>query len=50
VLDVVSNFRAPSTFLAEGCGYRGTFLKDSAGELVISSRVALTPPGSAATP
>ncbi len=40
-LDVVSNARAPSTFLAVGCGLRGTFVRDSSRALVITARVSL---------
>jgi hypothetical protein len=43
-LDLVRNFRAPSTYLAEGCGFRATFVKNGDGNLVIASRVALDAP------
>ena len=43
VIDIVEHIKAPSTYLAEGCGYRGLFVKNGAGALVLTSRVALTP-------
>ena len=43
IVDIINYSRAPSTYLAEGCGSRGLFVKNSAGALVITSRVALTP-------
>jgi len=42
-VDIIRNSRALSTYLAEGCGFRGLFVKDGAGAFVITSRVALTP-------
>jgi hypothetical protein len=42
-VDIVGHGRAPSTYLAEGCGARGLFVRNSAGAFVITSRVALTP-------
>ena len=43
VVDIVKHSKAPSTYLAEGCGTRGLFVTNSAGTLVLTSRVALIP-------
>jgi hypothetical protein len=43
-LDIVSHSRAPSTYLAEGCGFRGSFVKNSASVFVIISRVEIGRP------
>jgi hypothetical protein len=42
-LDVVRHMRAPSTFLAEGCGARAQFVRNSDDALVAVSRVATAP-------
>jgi hypothetical protein len=47
VLEIVEHPRAPSTYLAEGCGFRGLFVKNGVEALVITSRVALAPPPAA---
>jgi hypothetical protein len=43
-IDIVKNARAPSTYLAEGCGSRGLFVKNGAGTLVLSSLVSIGSP------
>jgi len=43
-LDVIKNYRVAPTFLAAGCGYRATFVRDGTGALVVTSRVSIEPP------
>jgi len=45
-IEILEHRSAPSTYLAEGCGFRGLFIENGAGALVITSRVALAPPAS----
>ncbi len=40
-VNIVNFVRAPSTYLAEGCGSRALFVRNGAGALVMTSRVAL---------
>jgi hypothetical protein len=46
-LEIIPHYREPSTYLVEGCGWRGTFARNSTGALVIISRVELAGPPNA---